>query len=80
VTTARWLESVAGVFAAGALTAALVFVGRLGLVHLHVPPSGRLATLVSAGVVAYLPLVRALSPGVLEEIRAVRRQRTTERS
>jgi O-antigen/teichoic acid export membrane protein len=80
VTVASWLQSIAGVGIAAAVTAALAFAGRLGLIHLGVPAGARLAILVASAIAVYLPLLRILEPTVFEELGNLRRGRSASSS
>jgi O-antigen/teichoic acid export membrane protein len=65
----QWIRSVAGVFGAGLLMAAVVAAARVGLVEAGVSPSARLAASIVLGATVYLPLLRWRSPEVIKEFK-----------
>lgn len=71
-----WIRSVKGVFEAGIAMTVLVGIARVGLVHLDLPPSARLAALIALGASLYVPLICWRAPEVVEEAREVRRRRS----
>ena len=72
-----WIRSVRGVFESGIGMAALVGAARVGLVRLDHAPSARLAIAIALGMCVYFPLLRWRAPEVIEEVRAVRRRRSS---
>jgi O-antigen/teichoic acid export membrane protein len=69
-----WIRSVSGVLEASIVMTGLVLAARVGLLHLRLPPSARLAILIAFGICVYVPLLRWRAPVVIEEVRAFRRR------
>lgn len=69
-----WIRSISGVVEASIVVVGLVVAARVGLLHLGLPPSARLAILSAFGMCVYAPLLRWRAPEVIEEVRAFRRR------
>ena len=68
----EYAANLSGVVQAAIVMAAVVFVAKLGLLSVHVPPLGRLLLLVPLGVAVYVPLAVWRLPDVVAELRQLR--------